>query len=276
MPLSKDDFSPDYWDRFSGLARLYGLAGLHRLSRARIAVVGVGGVGSWTAESLARSGVGHLALVDLDEICITNTNRQVHALDGEVGRFKASALVERLRRIHPGGEFVEALAFFTENTAERLLAPGYDCVVDAIDRIPDKACLIAACVERGIPVVVAGGAGGKRRPAEIAVGDLAATSNDGLLRLVRRELRKRYGFPEADSGKLFGVRAVYSREVASFPWSDGTVRSEAEPGAALRLNCDTGFGTSSAVTGTFGLAAAAEAIEAVLGVGLEGTGGKFG
>lgn len=267
-----DQLSSSYRDRFSGLERLYGSDALPRLHGARVAVIGIGGVGSWTAEALARSGIGSLTLVDLDEVCVTNVNRQLHALDGTVGRFKAEVVAERIRLINAECEVRAEVAFFTENSADRILEPGFDCVVDAIDDVKQKALLVAECRRREIPVVVAGGAGGKRDPSSIRTGDLAFATNDRLLRLVRKQLRREHGFPPESTRAPFGARAVFSIENARYPWSDGTVREEPEPDGRLRLNCETGFGTSTAVTGSFGFAAAAQAIEAVL-EGDRGAGG---
>ncbi|MEM1441938.1 MAG: tRNA threonylcarbamoyladenosine dehydratase [Verrucomicrobiota bacterium] len=258
------DLPSDYLDRFSGLARLYGTPALPILRAAHVAVIGVGGVGSWTAEALARSGIGEITLIDLDEVCITNVNRQLPALDGAVGRFKVASLAERMRLINPELKVHESLAFFTENTADRLLETSFDAIVDAIDAVEEKAFLIATCRDREIPLVVAGGAGGKSNPAGVSTDDLAYATNDRLLRLVRKKLRQNYDFPPEQTKAPFGVRAVYSTENARFPWSDGTVREDPEPGSHLRLNCATGFGTATPVTGTFGFTAAAEAIRLLL------------
>lgn len=260
-----DTLSTDYLDRFSGLARLYGAAALPKLRRAHVAVIGIGGVGSWTAEALARSGVGELTLIDLDEICVTNTNRQLPALAGHIGRSKVLAMAERLRLINPELVVHEEIAYFTEGTVDRLLSRSYDCVVDGIDDARLKALLIASCRDRSLPLIIAGGAGGKSNPAAVRVADLAGASNDRLLRLVRKELRKHYGYPPEASRAPFGVRTVYSEENARFPWADGSVRSDPEPGAARRINCETGFGSATPVTGTFGFTAAAEAIRMIVG-----------
>jgi len=263
----KTDFPTDYLDRFSGVGRLYGQGALERLRGAHVGVVGIGGVGSWTAEALVRSGVGSVTLVDLDEVCVTNVNRQLPALEGNVGRPKVEAVAERLRLIHPGCEVREEVAFLTESSADRLLGAGFDALVDAIDDARRKAFLVAACRERELPLVAAGGAGGKRNPAAVSTADLAFATNDRLLRLVRRILRREHGFPAEASGEPFGARAVFSTENARFPWSDGTVRAEPEPGSHLRLDCDAGFGTAAMVTGSFGFAAASEALEIVLSPG---------
>ena len=254
----------DYENRFSGLARLYGAKESERIRTAHVAVIGIGGVGSWTAEALARSGIGELTLIDLDEVCITNVNRELPALDGNVGRFKVEAVAERLRLIHPELVVHEKHAFFNERTAEELLEPGYDCIVDAIDEVKEKAYLIATCRDRNLPLVVVGGAGGKRNPARIQTDDLAYATNDRLLKLVRKRLRQNYAFPEEQTKAPFGFRSVFSTENARYPWEDGTIHDEPEPGSHLRLNCETGFGTATPVTGSFGFTAAAEALEVVL------------
>jgi tRNA A37 threonylcarbamoyladenosine dehydratase len=260
-----EELPRDYLDRFSGLARLHGADALPRLRRARVAVIGTGGVGSWTAEALARSGVGSLFLVDPDEICVTNTNRQLPALAGHYGRLKIEAIAERLRAINPAIEVEQRPVFLTADSADGLLGGGHDVVVDGIDDAKLKALLVAACRERGLPLVVSGGAGGKRNPASVRTADLAFATNDRLLRLVRKELRRRHGYPPEDSKDPFGARAVFSVENARYPWSDGSVRDESEPNAHLRLNCETGFGTAAPVTNAFGLAAAAEAVAILLG-----------
>lgn len=256
--------SSDYLDRFSGLARLYGSGALEKLQAARIAVVGTGGVGSWTAEALARSGVGQLTLIDPDEVCVTNTNRQLPALTGAYGRPKVSVIAERLRFISPEIEVEEILSFFTPTNARSLLEVDYDVVVDGIDDVKLKALLVVTCRDRGLPLVVCGGAGGKCDPAAIRTDDLAFATNDRLLRLVRKELRRSHGYPHESTKAPFGARAVFSVENARYPWSDGTVRTDPEPGSHLRLNCETGFGTATPVTGSFGFTAAAEAIALLL------------
>lgn len=249
----------DYAERFGGVGRLLGADTLARLRAAHVAVVGVGGVGSWTVEGLARSGVGALTLVDLDDVCVTNVNRQLPALDGNVGRPKVEALAERVRLINPACRVEACAEFFTATTAERLLATKFDAVVDAIDSLSNKALLIASCVQRGLACVTVGGAGGKRDATQVRAGDLGEAVGDDLLRLVRKKLRREHGFA-AGAGNRYGVRCVYSAERPVFPWADGTCRAEAEPGSALKLDCASGFGTAVWVTGTFGLAAAQEVV----------------
>src|SRR5580700_9882892 len=181
--------------RFGGLARLYGVDGLRRLLEASVCVVGVGGVGSWTAEALARSGLGRITLVDLDDVCVSNVNRQLHALDSSVGRPKVDVMAERIHAIHPACQVGTISAFFNETTAEEILKNRFDFVVDAIDQAENKSLLIARCCQKQIPIICAGAAGGRRDPAAIEVADLARTSHDALLRKVRQKLRDEYGFP---------------------------------------------------------------------------------
>lgn len=255
----------DEWARrFGGLERLVGSPGAARVRSARVAVVGVGGVGSWTAEALARSGVGGIALVDLDEVCVSNVNRQLHAVEGTVGRSKVDVMAERVRAIHPTCEIEAVATFLSQANALELIGRGFDAVVDAIDRGKLKAHLVATCRELGVPVVVSGGAGGRRDPTKLRVADLARTHGDPLLHQVRRTLRSRYGFPKGPKRK-FGVDCVFSEEAPVFPRSDGTVCTSREPGSDPSLNCESGLGTASFVTGAFGLVAAARVVEILAG-----------
>ena len=254
--------SDDYLSRFGALGRLYGAAALSRLAAATVTVVGVGGVGSWVVEALARSGVGALTLIDLDDVCVTNTNRQSHALVDTVGRPKVAVLAERARAINPECHVTTHTEFFTAQTAARLLATRSDWLVDAIDGMTNKALLIAACVERGQPVLTVGGAGGKRDATRIRVGDLGESQGDDLLRLVRKKLRRDHGFARGE-GNTYGVPCVYSNEKPVFPWADGTCSTEPEPGSSLKLDCASGFGTVASVTGAFGFAAAGEVVRRI-------------
>jgi len=255
----------DYLDRFGGVGRLVGRDGLERLRAAHVCVVGVGGVGSWTVEGLARSGVGALTLVDLDDVCVTNVNRQLPALDGAIGRPKVDVLAERVRAINPGCAVTVAHEFFTAASAARLLAERFDHVVDAIDGVSNKALLIAEARARGRPVLTVGGAGGKRDATQVRTGDLGDSWGDELLRQVRRKLRREHGFAAGEqTGKMhWGIRCVWSSEAPVFPWADGTCAAEPEPGSNLKLDCESGFGTAVFVTGAFGLAAAGEVVQAL-------------
>ena len=257
-----EPISSDYDRRFSGVGRLVGRAGLERVRAAHVAVVGIGGVGSWVVEGLVRSGVEALTLIDLDDVCITNVNRQLPALDGQIGRPKVVAMAERVGLINPTCR-VEAVAeFFTAATAERLLAPRFDCVVDAIDGMTNKALLIDACVKRGLPCVTVGGAGGKCDATKLHAGDLGESTSDDLLRQVRKKLRREHGWARGE-GQRYGVRCIYSTEKPVYPWANGTCSTEPEPGSNLKLDCSSGFGTVVFVTGAFGLAAAGEAVRLI-------------
>jgi tRNA A37 threonylcarbamoyladenosine dehydratase len=257
--------SADYLDRFGGVARLFGREGLERLAAAQVCVVGVGGVGSWAVEGLARSGIGALTLVDLDDVCVTNVNRQLPALDGQIGRAKVAVLAERVKAINPECRVESVSEFFTASSAARLLTPPFDFVIDAIDTMTNKALLIASCAERGRPVLTVAGAGGRRDPTQVRAGDLGEASGDQLLRLVRKKLRRDHGFaPGEQRGRMhFGVRCVWSEEKQVFPWADGTCAAEPEPGSNLKLDCESGFGTAVFVTAAFGLAAAGDVVRAI-------------
>jgi tRNA A37 threonylcarbamoyladenosine dehydratase len=253
----------DFTARFGGIGRLYGKAALERLRAAHVCVVGVGGVGSWVVEALARSGVGKLTLIDLDDVCVTNVNRQLPALDGQIGRPKIDVLAERVRLIQPECQVEPVADFFTAANAAALLAPRYDFVVDATDKLTNKCVLIAGCRERGLPVLTVGGAGGKRDGTAVRVCDLAQSEQDELLRQVRRKLRRDFGFPPG-LHQDFGVPCVYSPEKPVFPWSNGTCAREPEPGGeSLTLDCASGFGTATFVTGAFGFAAAGEVVRQI-------------
>ena len=249
----------DYAERFGGVGRLVGTAALDKLRAAHVAVIGVGGVGSWTVEGLARSGVGALTLIDLDDVCVTNVNRQLPALDGQIGRPKIDVLAERVRLINPACRVTTVAEFFTPASAERLLAGKLDGVVDAVDLMSHKALIIAEAVQRRLKCVTVGGAGGRRDATQLRAGDLGQSGCDELLRQVRKKLRRDYGFA-GGKGNLYGVRCVWTEEKPVFPWADGTCRAEVEPGTNLKLDCATGFGTAVWVTGAFGLVAAQEMV----------------
>ncbi len=259
FPENQPPDANDYADRFGGIGRLYGNEAQNRLATAHVCVVGIGGVGSWAVEALARSGIRKLTMIDLDDICVTNVNRQLHALDGQIGRPKVQAMRERVIAIHPTCQVEAREVFFTAANADELLAPGFDYVVDAIDTLDHKCLLLAKCRERNIPVVTCGGAGGKRDPTTVRVADLVRATNDPLLRTVRRTLRREYDFPRAEN-EPFGITSVFSIENVVYPWSDGQVCEGKEPGAETRLNCDAGLGTASFLTGAFGFAAASAVV----------------
>lgn len=252
----------DHQERFGGVARLYGPAGLERLRQAHVAIVGLGGVGSWTSEALARSGLGTLTLVDLDDVCVTNTNRQISALTETIGRPKVDVLAERARSIQPEITVHARAQFFTATNATGVLGARFDCVVDAIDSPSLKALLIASCRARGLPVVTVGGAGGRRDPTCIRVADLASTTHDPLLAEVRRLLRRDHGFPRGNAA--FGVECVFSTEALRYPPNSGLADAGAEIcsdwHARGASSCERRFGTACFVTGAFGFAVAARSV----------------
>lgn len=248
-------------DRFGGIARLYGVAAAERFAAARVAVVGIGGVGSWAAESLARSGVGTLILMDLDDICITNTNRQIHALSGSYGKLKVECMAERLRSINPAVQALQLPTFYTASKPEKLFDLQPDVVVDAIDSMLPKANLIAECRRRGIPVVTCGGAGGRTRPECIRMADLARTTNDNLLVRLRKLLRQQYALPLHDKCPEIGIPCVFSTEAPVFPHCDGSVSATRPEGQRGGIGCASGFGSATHITGTFGFMAAGAALQ---------------
>ncbi|CAG4893505.1 tRNA cyclic N6-threonylcarbamoyladenosine(37) synthase TcdA [Paraburkholderia saeva] len=261
--------SADHVRRFGGIARLYGVPALAAFERAHVAVIGIGGVGSWAAEALARSAVGTLTLIDLDNVAESNTNRQIHALDGNFGKPKVEAMGERIKLINPQCD-VRLVEDFIEpdNFASVLGGGGFDYVVDAIDSVRTKTALIAWCVAQKLPLITVGGAGGQLDPTRIRIDDLALTIQDPLLSKVRAQLRKQHGFPRGPKAK-FKVSAVYSDEPLIYPEAAVCdIDEEAEhvstsPGhtGPVGLNC-AGFGSSVCVTASFGFAAVAHVLRA--------------
>ena len=252
----------DFETRFGGIARLYGQSGLQKLRAAHVCVIGIGGVGAWAAEALARSGVGAMTLVDLDEVCVSNINRHLHALTETVGHAKVEAMAERIRAINPACRVTEEQKFFNEASAEELLAPKFDFVLDAIDNVPNKVLLLVRCHEKHLPVIACGGAGGRRELTSVRVGDLSQASHDKLLSEVRRRLRKEHQFPAEHSA--MNVPCVYSVEKTFYPQPDGSVsgtRAKIEDGT--KLNCDGGLGSATFVTGAFGFAAAGFVVQKI-------------
>jgi tRNA A37 threonylcarbamoyladenosine dehydratase len=252
--------------RFAGIDRLYGRGATDVLSRASACVVGLGGVGSWAVEALARSGVGHLVLVDADEVCVSNTNRQLHALDGQYGRGKGEVLAERCRAINPLIKVEVVPEFLTPGNLASLLDRGFDVVLDACDSFRSKLEMIAWCRRRKLPVVVCGSAGGRIDPTRVRVRDLSRTEQDALLALVRKHLRSGHGFPR-NPDRYFGIPAVYSLENVRYPQRDGSVcgrRPSLAADESLKLDCGAGLGAATHVTGAFGFTMAGKAIEILL------------
>lgn len=247
---------------FQGIERVYGEQA-RVLREAHVLVVGLGGVGSWAVEALARSGVGALTLVDPDDVCVSNINRQIQALHHTVGRGKIEALQERIKAINPDCRITAIRTFVNERTMDSLWTDACDYVIDAIDGVMPKAGLIAACHARGIPVITCGGSGGKCDPSQIRVVDLADTYHDRLLAFVRKKLRHVFKFPATGP---FGVPCVFSPEPARAV--NGCAAAEAgeddwTADAGSRLNCDGRLGALTFVTGSFGFHAAAHVVNAL-------------
>ncbi len=253
-------------ERFGGIDRLYGVGALDRFARSHVAVVGLGGVGSWTVEALARSGVGRLTLIDADDLCVSNTNRQLPALAGQYGRSKVEAMAERCRAINPVIAVDPVPSFLTPSNLDALLGRGYDLVIDACDSFRTKVEAIAWCRRRKLPMITVGAAGGRLDPTLVRVRDLSRTEHDAMLALIRKKLRGEFNFPK-NPQRYFGVPAIYSLENVRYPQADGTVcglRPKVGADAALKLDCGAGLGAATHITGTFAFAAAGKALEMLL------------
>ncbi|WP_039876249.1 tRNA cyclic N6-threonylcarbamoyladenosine(37) synthase TcdA [Herbaspirillum frisingense] len=275
MSTSTDLHDIDYERRFGGVARLYGAAALQRFGQARVCVVGVGGVGSWIVEALARSAIGHLTLIDLDNLAESNVNRQIHALTETLGQAKVTALHERIRQINPTCVVTEVEDFVDPENVEQMLGGGrFDYVIDAIDNVPAKVAMIAWCRKNGMPMVTIGSAGGQIDPTQIEIRDLCRTEQEPLLAKVRKRLRSQHGFPRGTKNK-FHIDAVFSTEPLRFPeLAEGEVCEvapaedmdvgedvvDSTQAGVTGLNC-AGFGSAMVVTATFGLVAAAHVLK---------------
>ena len=252
--------SPDHERRFGGIERLYGVGALVRAAAAHVTVAGIGGVGSWAAEALARSGIGRLTLIDLDHVAESNVNRQIHALESTFGAAKVTAMKERITAINPACVVATVEEFIDEANVAALIPP-CDAVIDAIDQVRAKAALIAHCHRAGIRIVTTGGAGGRTDPTRIEVIDLARTTQDALASKVRARLRKEFGYPR-DAKHKFGVDCVFSPEQVRRPTAQACA-IEHDFDAAAGLAC-AGYGSSVAVTASFGFAAAARVLAGIL------------
>lgn len=255
----------DAWlQRFGGTARLYGQSALQLFADAHICVIGIGGVGSWAAEALARTGIGAITLIDMDDVCVTNTNRQIHALKGTVGQAKTEVMAQRILAINPECKVTCVDDFITaENTAE-LMSGGFTYVIDAIDSVRPKAALLAWCRRNKIPLVTTGGAGGQIDPTQIQVADLAKTIQDPLAAKLRERLKSDFNIFKNSKGKL-GIDCVFSTEALVYPQPDGSVcasRSTAE--GPKRMDCASGFGAATMVTATFGFVAVSHVLKKMM------------
>ena len=258
---------PSRWER---VARLLGDAAVARLAQARVVVVGLGGVGSYAAESLLRSGIGGVRLVDFDNVCMTNFNRQIEACMPALGRPKATALADRLRSIDPNAHIEPMVTAFGPETASEVLADSPDLVVDAIDNLTSKGHLLSVCRDQAIPVVSSLGAAGRCDPTAVRIADLAHSRQDPMGRTLRKMLRQRWGFPR--QGR-FGILAVFSVEKPQgpsdcrHPWSDDQ-RDSSETGTEATADSKRHrlmLGSASFVTGTFGLFCAFAAVQTLVG-----------
>ncbi len=247
--------------RFDRMGRLVGDDMMKKLFNSHVMIIGLGGVGSWAAESLARSGIGKLTIIDFDEICITNANRQLHALQGLVGQKKAVVMGERLKKINPQAIVQVITKFYNKDTSEEILALKPDFIVDAIDNLTAKTFLLNECKTQKINVITSGGASAKMDPTMIKIKDLANTVMDPLAHSVRKILRQEYNFPRKGE---FGIACVFSDEVPMEP-----VELKYDLGLGFRCVCPQGeidphscmhrsviYGNASFITGAFGLAAA--------------------
>ncbi len=270
----------DFERRFGGVKRLYGVVGLAKLQASHVCVIGIGGVGSWTAEALARSAVANITLIDLDNIAESNVNRQIHALEGEFGKAKVTAMAQRIRAINPQANVHEIEDFVTPENVADILGRGFDIVLDAIDDVKAKVAVAAYCREHKITLITTGGAGGRLDATKIKTADLAYVQGDKLLAKVRNLLRRDFNFPKASNSKKsvkFGIQAVYSDEQAvksnaKIPTEDAmgaNVHTDSGDACVIEndsiagLNC-AGYGSSVCVTAPFGLMATGLAIQQLL------------
>jgi len=260
---AQSDAESTFDSSFGALARVYGVEAYQCLSRLRICVVGIGGVGSWAAEALVRTGVGHITMIDHDDVSTSNINRQLHALQETVDQSKVLVMKRRMLAINPACEVHAEDDFLAEKNLSDYLNRDFDAVIDAIDNIRFKAAMIAHCRRQKIRIITTGGAGGRTDPLAVGVADLSRTWNDALAAKVRSRLRSDYGFT-SNPKRRFGVECVYSSEQPVYPGGGGKV-THAKPGVpGARLDCEQGYGSVSFVTGTFGLVAASRAVNKAL------------
>ena len=250
-----------YNQRFAGLARLYGQDNLRKLKDAHITVIGLGGVGSWSVECLARSGIGQLCVIDLDDIAESNINRQIHALSSTIGEGKADVLAARCKEINPD-IVVDAIEdFATKDNLVDIIPQNTQVIIDAVDAVAAKAAIINYAKRNKIKIITVGGAGGQRDPLQVTKADLAKTSQDPLAAKLRAILRRDYGFSK-NPKRRFGVECIYSTEQLVFPRADGSVSQKKQQLQGTgKMDCATGYGAFTGVTCTFGMVAASRAID---------------
>lgn len=254
-------FTDYYIHRFSGVARIYGPEGLQKIHDARVLVIGLGGVGSWVVEALARSGVGAITLVDFDDICVSNFNRQIHAIDSTVGKFKVDAMAERILAINAEAKVERINDRFSEETAESILSAQYDYVIDAFDNGFGKSFLIQMCKKKKIPIIVLGSVGGKTDPGKIELDDLSRSKEDTLLSFVRKKLRGEYRFPR-EKGKKFGIPCVYSTE--KYVYLENGCLVSTRPEQQLKgLDCGGGMGAITHLSASFAFRAVSHVLKEI-------------
>ncbi|WP_413478460.1 tRNA cyclic N6-threonylcarbamoyladenosine(37) synthase TcdA [Vibrio hibernica] len=256
--------SDSYNQRFGGTRRLYGYSEVDILRAAHVCVIGIGGVGSWAVEALARTGIGHLTLIDMDDVCVTNINRQIHAMTGTVGQSKIEVMAERVKLINPECEVALIDDFITPENIADYISKDFDYVLDAIDSLKPKAALLAYCRSNKIKVITIGGAGGQVDPTQIKVADLSKTVQDPLAKKLKDTLRRFHNFSKNPQRK-FGIDCVFSTEQLKYPQPDGSVcgvKSTAE--GPKRMDCANGFGAATVVTASFGFVAVAKIVEKIL------------
>ncbi len=257
----------EFEEKFGSLSRVYGEEVMARLQRAHVCIVGLGGVGSWAVEALARSGIGQLTLVDGDAVSSSNINRQLHSMDSTLGHNKTELLQARIADINTGCRVVTITRFIDEDNLRDILERKtdgryYDVVIDAIDSIKYKAAMIYCCKRNKIPIVTTGGAGGLTDPTKVEVRDLTRTWNDPLAATVRSRMRFKYGYTR-NTKRSFGVPCVFSPEQQRYPDAEGKPVF-CKPGVAgMTLDCAFGYGSSVMVTASFGFAAAAKAVQII-------------
>lgn len=254
--------SDQYNQRFGGTRRLYGNSETEILCAAHVCVIGIGGVGSWAAEALARTGVGELTLIDMDDVCVTNINRQIHAMSGTVGQSKIEVMAERIRLINPECQINLIDDFITPENIAEYIDSRYDYVLDAIDSVKPKAALLAYCKRNKIKVITTGGAGGQTDPTQIQIADLTKTIQDPLAAKIRNMLRRFHNFSKT---RKFGIECVYSTEQLKYPQADGSVCNvKASAEGPKRMDCASGFGAATMVTATFGFVAASRIVQKLI------------
>ncbi|XQW83740.1 tRNA cyclic N6-threonylcarbamoyladenosine(37) synthase TcdA [Thalassotalea piscium] len=253
-----------YQERFGGIIRLYGVNAVEKLQQAHFCVIGIGGVGSWVAEALARTGIGQLTLIDLDDICTTNINRQIHALSSTIGESKVEVMADRIHQINPDCQVNCIEDFITLENLSEIVDKKFDYVIDAIDSVNVKTALIAHCKRQKIAIMTVGGAGGQTDPSQIQVTDLSKTYQDPLLAKVRNQLRRDFNFSRNVKRK-FSIDAVFSSEQLMYPDNEGNVcHSKQQQDGALRLDCNNGFGAATHVTACFAFFAVGASIKKYL------------